>query len=318
MRMQQSKAPLQFKSLDEKKTWIIINRPSGQKVIGCKWVFEIKRDEYGKVQRYKARLVAQGFRQKAGVDYSDTYAPVASTSSIRIFLGISVQLGYEIYQYDMDTAFLNGKLEEERSLYGLKQASAVWYKTITNVFLILKFQQCKSDACIFVRRDQTNFAYIALYVNDMLISARSFDVIESISNKLAKIFTLKKLGMAKFILVMKLSYNINNKLMYLSQKACINRMVQRFGEEKSAPIHSSAFTSQKLVKAVIGDESMKEKPFRLLIGSLLYIAMSIRPDIAFAACELSRFLEKPCVVHWNAGIRVLTVPEIALGSLINF
>ena len=65
------------------------------------------------MQRYKARLVAQGFRQKAGVDYSDTYAPVASTSSIRIFLGISVQLGYEIYQYDMDTAFLNGKLEEE-------------------------------------------------------------------------------------------------------------------------------------------------------------------------------------------------------------
>nr|CCA17998.1 putative polyprotein [Albugo laibachii Nc14] len=225
----------EFQCLDEKKTWIIVDRPSGQKLIGCKWVFAIKRDEHGKVQRYKARLVAQGFRQKAGVDYSDPYAPVASTSPIRIFLGISVQLDYDIYQYDVDAAFLNGKLGEEvymwpppglaaepgqvcklqRSLYGLNQDLAVWYKTNTNVFLKIKFQQCKSDACIFVRRDQTYFAYIALYVNDMLISARSFDVIENISHKLAKIFKLKKLGMAKFILGMELSYNINNKLMYL-------------------------------------------------------------------------------------------------------
>nr|CCA22300.1 putative polyprotein [Albugo laibachii Nc14] len=194
-----------------------------------------RRDDYGKVQRYKARLVAQGFRQSAGVDYSDTYAPLDSTSSIRIFLRISVQLGYEIYHYDVDKAFLNGKLEEgvymwpppelaadpgqvcklQRSLYGLKQAPAVWYKTITNVFLKLKFQQCKSDACIFVRREKTYFAYIALYVDDMLISVRSIDVFESISNQLAKIFTLKESGMAKFILGMELSYNINNKLMYL-------------------------------------------------------------------------------------------------------
>nr|CCA27372.1 putative polyprotein [Albugo laibachii Nc14] len=223
----------EFQSPDEKKTWIIADRPSGQKVIGCKWIFAIKRDEYGKVQRYKARLITQGFRQNAGVDYSNTYAPVFSTSSIRIFLGISVQLGSEIYQYDVDTAFLNGKLEKEvymwplpglaaelgrvckipRSFYGLKQASAVWYKTITNVFLKLKFQQCKSDPCIIVRRDQTHFAYTALYVDDMLISARSIDAIENISNQIAKIFTLKKLGMAKFILGMELSYNINNKLM---------------------------------------------------------------------------------------------------------
>ena len=97
----------------------------------------------------------------------------------------------------------------------MKQASAVWYKTITNVFLKLKFQQCESDAYIFVRRDQTYFAYIALYMDDMLISARLIDVIENISNQIAKIFTLKKLGMAKFILGMELSYNINNKLMYL-------------------------------------------------------------------------------------------------------
>nr|CCA23660.1 putative polyprotein [Albugo laibachii Nc14] len=194
----------------------------------------------------------------------------------------------------------------QRSLYGWKQASAVCYKTISNVFLDLKFHQCRSDACIFVRRDQTNFVYVALYVDDMLISAQSLDVIEDISNQLAKVFTMKKLGMAKFILDMKLSYNVKKKLMHLSQKACINRMVERFGQQNSTPVHNLTCTSQKLIKATNEVESMKKKPYRSLTGSLLYIAMSTRPDVAFAVCELSRFLEKPCLAHWNAGIRVLT------------
>ena len=98
----------------------------------------------------------------------------------------------------------------------MKQASAVWYKTIFSVFLDLKFKQCRTDACIFVRHEQINFVYIALYVDDMLNSAQSLDVIEDIGNQLAKIFTLKKLGMAKYILGLELSYNIKQQLMHSS------------------------------------------------------------------------------------------------------
>nr|CCA26410.1 PREDICTED: similar to copiatype polyprotein putative [Albugo laibachii Nc14] len=108
-----------IKSLDDKKTWNIIDRPKEQKLIGCKWVFAVKRDKNGKLQRYKAQMVVQGCRQTGGVEYTSPYALVASTSSIRVFLSLCVQLGRELYQYDVDTAFLNGHLGEDLYMWPL-------------------------------------------------------------------------------------------------------------------------------------------------------------------------------------------------------
>nr|CCA21616.1 putative polyprotein [Albugo laibachii Nc14] len=300
----------ELKSLNEMKTWILVDRPYGQKLIGCKWVFAIKRDGHGSIQRYKARLVAQGLRQTAGVDYNGTYSPVASISSIRVFLSLCDQLGYEVRQYDVDTAFINGYLNEnvymwpppgiqvrpgqvcklQRSLYGSEQASAVWYKTISKVFRKLNFKQYASYSCIFSREEQRNFVYIALYVDDMFIPAKSTQEIEGISSALEKTFTSKKLGTARFILGMELAHNINERLIKLSQEGCSKRLDEKFGQEHSAPNE---------------DANMKNKPYRSLVDSLLYKAMSTRTDVAFAVCELSRFLEKPYLAHWNAGIRVL-------------
>ena len=127
---------------------------------------------------------------------------------------------------------------------------------------------------------------------------------------------MKKRGTARFILVMELAYNINQRGMKLSQEACINVLVDKFGQEHSAPVYNPTCTSQKLVKIENEDANMKNKPYRSLVGSLLYIAMSSRSDVTFAVCKLSRFLENPCRAHWNAGIRVLrhlkTASELGL------
>lgn len=145
------------------------------KVIGTKWVFAIKWNDRGEIERYKykARFVALGYRQTASVDYSEMYSPVANLSSIRVFLALCCQQGYHIQQYDVDTAFLNGYLQEDvyirppegvsvqaghvcklhRSLYGLKQAAITWYKMISEVFVTkLEFVRCKSDSCMLVRQ----------------------------------------------------------------------------------------------------------------------------------------------------------------------
>jgi hypothetical protein len=103
----------ELKALRDKKTFTMVKRDPSMKVIGCKWVIAIKRDENGKIQRYKARLVALGYRQTEGIDYNVTYSPVANMNSIRTFLAMCCQHGYYIMQYDVDTAFLNGKLEED-------------------------------------------------------------------------------------------------------------------------------------------------------------------------------------------------------------
>ncbi|KAI9915687.1 hypothetical protein PsorP6_007792 [Peronosclerospora sorghi] len=151
-------------------TWDMVTRPHGLKVIGCKWVFSLKSDETGKIIRYKVCLVARGFLQTLGFDYSKTYSPVASMNTVRAFLALCCRCGYLVKQYDIKTAFFNGELSEmvfmdvsegiraadgqvcrlRRSLYRLKQASAVWYETIRSVFSSMGFQQCRADMCLFV------------------------------------------------------------------------------------------------------------------------------------------------------------------------
>ncbi|GMF20290.1 unnamed protein product [Phytophthora lilii] len=152
-------------------TWDLIMRPQGVNVIGSNWVFAYKYNEKGEIVRYKARLVALGYLQTQGTDYFHTYSPVASTNTIRVFLSVCCFNGLKIRQYDVETAFLNGNLTEvvymaipegiraktgmvcklRRSLYGLKEAAAVWYQTIRAVFKKMGFRECRADPCMFVR-----------------------------------------------------------------------------------------------------------------------------------------------------------------------
>ena len=319
----------ELKSLHEKKTWTLVNRNQATKIIGTKWVFAIKRDENGEVQRYKARLVALGYRQTQGIDYSETYSPVANMNSIRVFLAVCCHNGYLIRQYDIETAFLNGHLDENvfiwppegikceegnvcklnRSLYGLKQAASTWYKTISVAFVNnLKFKQCTSDSCIFVRRDGDVFTYVALYVDDMLIGAKSMEIVQEIKNSLCSQFKLKDLGDARHILGMELNYDRKSRKLNLCQAASVSRMVQKFNQVDSKEVVNPCVVGQFLAKTSESNEeklNTEKRPYRSLVGSLLYIATCTRPDIAFAVCQLSRHLENPSDEHWKAAIRVL-------------
>jgi hypothetical protein len=233
------------------------------------------------------------------------------------------QEGFYTEQYDVDTAFLNGKLEEDvfihppdgvgikvcklnRSLYGLKQAAATWYKTISTVFVKkLGFKHCTSDSCIFVRFDGSNAVYIALYVDDLLIGAKSRETIEVIKSELESEFKLKTLGQARFILGMEVDYNREAKQLTISISACIMRMVERFGQTNAKSVSNPNVQGQFLTKATVVDPSMEGRPYRSLVGSLLYVATTTRPNIAFSVCQLSRHLEMPTQEHWKAAVRVL-------------
>nr|CCA26485.1 putative polyprotein [Albugo laibachii Nc14] len=226
----------ELQALKEKETWILTSKTAGTKVIGTKWVFALKRNEFGEVEKYKARLVALGYRQKYGVDYMDTYAPVANMNSIR--------------QYGVDTASLNGHLEEEvyiypprgvqaqanevcllkRSLYGSKQAAATWFMTIAQVILEMGFRHCRTDSCIFVRQRGNSVVYIALYVNDMFIGAMTLEEIKAISDKLSRKFKLKDLGKAKFMLGIQVDYDREQRLMKICQTSSMNKMVEKFNQ----------------------------------------------------------------------------------------
>nr|CCA15713.1 putative polyprotein [Albugo laibachii Nc14] len=210
----------------------------------------MNRNEFGGVEKYKARLVVLGYRQKKGVDYTGIYAPVANMNSIRVYLSACCHQGFHIQQYHVEPALLNGHLDEEvyiypprgvqvqankvcllkRSLYGLKQAAATWFKTISQVFLEMGFRHCRTDSCIFFRQRGNSVVYIVLYVDDMSIGAKTLEEIKAISDKLSRKFKLKYLGKVKFMLGIQLDYDREQRSMKICQTSSINKIVEKFNQ----------------------------------------------------------------------------------------
>ncbi|GMF47141.1 unnamed protein product [Phytophthora fragariaefolia] len=329
----------ELNSLVANKTWKLVPRPFHQRPIGCRWVIALKRNEKGQVVRHNARLVAKGYSQGQGVDYEETYAPVANLNSIRAMLAKCGAGGMEIKQCDVDTAFRYGKLEEEiymelpeglrelleldeaegdddvvcmllQSLYGLKQASQVWNETIDKHLKTMGFKPADADPCVYTRGNGDEECIVCLYVDDMLIASRDKTMIALVKAEIAENFKINDLGRAHFILGIEIDYDLVRKALTISQQAFTEAIIKRFGQENPKPCTSPVEPGVHLTKA---DEpqteeaklKMKSKPDRSLVGSLMYLACGTRPDISVAVAKLSRFLENPGQKHWDAGIKVV-------------
>jgi hypothetical protein len=190
----------ELKAHSDNGSWTLVRRTSGARPIGCRWVFAKKRNEHGQVVRYKARLVAKGFKQKFGVDFFETYSPVANMNSIRVVLSVVVAKAYVTEQLDADTAFLNSDLKEQvfmevpygitnaenmmckldKAIYGLKQAASAWHQTIHAVFMKIGFRSCGADQCVYVKGSKDNYVYVCLYVDDMIIAAKTNKEIDEV------------------------------------------------------------------------------------------------------------------------------------------
>ncbi|KAE9023991.1 hypothetical protein PR003_g14064 [Phytophthora rubi] len=183
----------QLKTHANNGSWTLIRRTAGVRPIGCRWVFAKKRNEHGRVVRFKAQLVAKGIKQKFGVDFFETYSPVANMNSIRVVLSVLVAKSYVTEQLDADTTFLNSGLQEQvfmevphgitnaesmmckldKAIYGLKQAASAWHQTIHAVFMKIGFRSCGVDQCVYVKGAKDTYVYVCLYVDDMIIAAKT-------------------------------------------------------------------------------------------------------------------------------------------------
>ncbi|KAK1627376.1 hypothetical protein QYE76_001691 [Lolium multiflorum] len=213
----------EMQSLDKNGTWDVVPLPKQKKVVRCKWIFKRKEGlSPSEPPRFKARLVAKGFSQIPGIDYNDVFSPVVKHSSIRAFFGIVAMRDLELEQLDVKTAFLHGELEEEiymdqpegfvvpgkedlvcklkRSLYGLKQSPRQWYKRFDSFMLAHEFKRSKYDSCVYIKFVNGSPIYLLLYVDDMLIAAKSKKEITILKAQLSSEFEMKDLGAAKKIL----------------------------------------------------------------------------------------------------------------------
>ncbi|GJW50379.1 zinc finger, CCHC-type containing protein [Tanacetum coccineum] len=305
-------------SIMENKTWVLSDLPPG-----CKWIFKRKMKVDGTIDKFKARLVIQGFRQKEGIDYFDTYAPVARITTIRLLLALAAIHNLVIHQMDVKTAFLNGDLDEEvymkqpegfvmpgnehkvcklvKSLYGLKQAPKQWHQKFDEVVLSSGFHLNQSDKCVYSKFDSSGKGVIiCLYVDDMLIFGTDQNQVDKTKKFLSSKFSMKDMGEADVILGIKIKRE--NKGIVITQSHYIEKILKKFNREDCSPVSTPMDPVEKL-KPNTG-KPVDQLEYSRAIGCLMYAMTSTRPDIAYAVGRLSRFTSNPSRQHWKAITRV--------------
>ncbi|GJX90092.1 putative ribonuclease H-like domain-containing protein [Tanacetum coccineum] len=265
----------------------LVPRPVYVMVIALKWIYKVKLDEYGDVLKNKARLVAKGYRQEEGIDFEESFAPVARIEAIRIFIANAGTKNMIIYQMDVKTAFLNGDLQEEvfvsqpegfedpdnpthvyhlkKALYGLKQAPRAWYDTLSKFLMANKFFKGVVDPTLFTRKSGKHILLVQIYVDDIIFASTDH-------NAPGGIF----INQAKYAL----------------------ETLKKYGMDLSDPVDTPMVDRLKLDEDLLGIP-VDQTRFRGMVGSLMYLTAS-RPDLVFVVCMCARYQAKPTKKHLEA------------------
>jgi hypothetical protein len=288
------------------EVWHLVPRPN-QNVVGTKWVFCNKQDEHGVVTRNKDRLVAKGYSQVEGLDFDETYAPIARLESIHILLAYSTYHGFKLYQMDMKSAFLNGPIKEEvyveqppsfedseypnhvynlsKVLCGLKQAPRAWYECPRDFLITNGFKVGKADPTLFTKTIAKDLFICQIYVDDIIFGSTNKSTCEEFSRIMIQKFKMSMMGELKYFLRFQIKQLQEGT--FTSQTKHIQDILKKFGMKNGKPIKKPMGTNGHL-DLDTGGKSIDQKVYRLMVGSLLYLCAS-QPDIMLSVCLCARF-----------------------------
>ena len=297
------------------KVWHLVPQPHKKTIIGTRWVFRNKLDDKGSVIRNKARLVAQGYNQQEGIDYDETYAPVARIEAIRLLIAFASFKGFKLFQMDVKTAFLNDTLNEEvyvkqppgfedarfpnhvyfldKALYGLKQAPRAWYDCLSDYLASQGYRRGTIDKTLFLKEQKGELLIVQVYVDDIIFGSTNRDLVESFKETMSKRFNMSLIGELKFFLGLQI--NQKEEGIEIHQQKYLKEILQKYEMESSKPFPTPLSITTKLDQ---GTESAKvnETSYRGMVGSLMYLTAS-RPDILFATSLCARFQCDPRESH---------------------
>ena len=314
----------EMRALIQNQTWEVVDLPKGKKRVGCKRVYTLKCKSDGSLNRYKARLVATGYTQTYGLDYQETFAPVAKMNTIRILISLAVNLDWPLYQYDIKNAFLHGNLKEEiymkyppryegvknegkvcklqKALYGLKQSPRAWFGRFSQAMKTLNYQQCNGEHTLFFKHaSQGLITILIVYVDDIIITGSNAKEIRDLEQHLTKNFDVKQLGPLKYFLGIEFARSSEGILM--TQQKYILELLK---ETKHINCHTNETPIEANKKLVVleSDPKIELSSYQKLIGKLLYLAHT-RPDICYTVNVLSQFMHSSRNSHFQAANRVL-------------
>jgi Reverse transcriptase (RNA-dependent DNA polymerase) len=306
------------RSFEQMSVYQVVPRPEDRKVVGSKWVFKLKRGPDGSIVRYKARVVAQGFTQVEGIDYDETFAPVAKLASMRLILALAAERDLEVHQVDVKCAYLNGTLKEEiymepppsfeiphgmvlrltKAVYGTRQGGRVWYEDIKATLISIGYQRTEADHAVFTRSHNGKVTIIALYVDDITIASDGLDEISAIKSTLRQHYEITDLGDITWILGMHVTRDRSAGWIALSQKAHVEAILDRFDKSSVRPISTPSLANDHLVKLPAPEADPKH--YQSAVGALMYPSLCTRPDMAYTVATLGRHSACPGSDHVRA------------------
>ncbi|GJQ92846.1 putative ribonuclease H-like domain-containing protein [Tanacetum coccineum] len=285
-------------------------------------VYRNKKDERGVVVRNKARLVAQGHRQEEGIDYDEVFAPVARIEAIRIFLAFASYMGFIVYQMDVKSAFLYGKIDEEvyvsqppgfidpkypkkvykvvKALYGLHQAPRAWYATLSTFLLKNGYRRGTIDKTLFIKKDKHDIILVQVYVDDIIFGSTKKSWCDEFEALMKSRFQMSSMGELTFFLGLQVKQKEDG--IFISQDKYVAEILKKFDFVSVKTASTPIETQKPLVK----DEEASDVDvhlYRSMIGSLMYLTAS-RPDIMFAVCACSKFQVNPKTSHLSVVKRI--------------
>jgi transposase InsO family protein len=329
----------ELNSLQDLKVFVLVPRsevPRGHRPLQGKLVCKRKRDDTGKIVRYKVRYVAKGFAQRYGIDYDKTTAPTVRLESFRTILHLAATFDWDLRQFDIKTAFLHGILPEGetmfmeqpagfeapgkeewvmrlmKSIYGMKQASRIWNQTFHNAVSAWGFERLECEWCVYRRSSPTGTIIFVVHVDDIIAAGSSPTEIDSFRDQLKSQWEITELGEPKLALGVAITRDRTKRTISLVQTLKIDPLVREYGQSDARTVDTPMVTGLQLRRP---DKSLPvptdlidwidRTPYRRLVGSLMWLAVATRPDIAYTVGRLSSFVDCYRPEHWEAAIRVL-------------
>jgi hypothetical protein len=313
-------------ALKSKDTYELVVAPTGAKVLRSMWVYKHKKDASGKIVRYKARLVVKGFAQEAGLDYNETFAPVAMTKTILQLLTIAAVNGWYLENMDVDNAFVQSDLEEvvyvqqpdgdvqklpggqrlvwrlKKSLYGLKQSPRNRNQLIHKWFESYGLKQSDADPCMYIKKEGADILVVVLYVDDLMIAGNNKKMIDAFKEEISNRFKMKDLGELRWMLGMEIIRNKEERTIEVSQSAYIEQILERFGMSDCKAAHTPMVKPLTRGQPRPGPYDFK---YAQMVGSMMYAGIITRPDIMFAIQSLARHMQATTKEHHTAAKHLL-------------
>jgi hypothetical protein len=312
----------ELENFERNQVWTLVDPPRDVNVIGTKWVFKNKQGEDGEVVRNKARLVDQGYSQVEDLDFGETFAPVARLEAIRILLAFAASKGFELYQMDVKSDFLNGVIQEEvyvsqptgfespkypdrvykilKALYGLKQAPRAWYARLKTFLLEHGYVMGSVDKILFTLNHGTDFLLVQIYLDDIIFGGSSHTLVSRFQEMIESEFQMSM--MEELTIFLNIQVKQTKQATFVHQAKYTKDLTKKFNMAELKPMSTPMSSAASLGLDEDG-ETVNQRKCRSMIDSLLYLAAT-RPDIQFAVGLCTRFQASPRFSHRTVVQRV--------------